>query len=145
MTDKTNSAIVRARSLPISSKMSVEICNAIKGKSLNMAQHILRDAIAMKRAIPIRRYTWNRGHKTGVGPGRYLVKASEFILKLCKSVEANAENKGLDINNLLVVHAKADKGAARWHSTRKGRTKMKNTHVELMVEERKAENKGEKK
>ncbi len=142
---KDNTAVLHGKSLPISTKMSVEICNAIRGKPLARAKSILIDAIEMKRAIPIRRFTWNRCHHKGVGPGRYLPTASKMFLKLCESIEANAENKGLNVNNLVIVQAKANKAEARWHSGRKGRAKMKSTHIDLIVQEKVSEKREVKK
>ncbi|MBS3167846.1 50S ribosomal protein L22 [Candidatus Woesearchaeota archaeon] len=143
MVDKNNTAKVSGRSLNISTKMSVEICNYIRGKSLKQAKQMIQYTVDQERAVPVRRYSWNRGHRKGVGPGKYPVKAGTEFLNLFNSLEANAENKGLNVNSLYLVHAKADKAEARWHSTRKGRTKMKNTHVELIVEERNVEDKKE--
>ena len=135
MKDKTNIAKLNGKSLQISTKISVEICNAIRNKNLIQVKRILQDAADLKRAIPIKRYNWNLGHKSGMAAGRYPVKASNVFLKLCKSLEANAENKGLNVSNLVLIHAKADKAEAKWHYTKKGRTKMKNTHIELIAEE----------
>ncbi|HLC58554.1 MAG TPA: 50S ribosomal protein L22 [Candidatus Nanoarchaeia archaeon] len=145
MTDKNNIAIMRGSGLPISTKLSVEICNAIRNKPLKRVKAILTDVVDLKRAIPVRRYHWNRGHKAGgLGSARYPVKASAIFLKLCHTLEANAENKGLNVNNLVLVHAKADRAETKWHYSRKGRMKTKNTNVELMAEEAASE-KGVKK
>lgn len=145
MDTKTNSASLNVKSLPISTKMSVEICSLIRGRPLFKSRRLLQDVVDMRRAISIRRFNADLGHKPGMGPGRFPIIASKTFLGLFDSIEANAENKGLNVNNLVVTFAKADKGEARWRSGRKGRTKMKNTHVQLVVEERSAENKGAKK
>src|SRR3989338_8031009 len=100
MEEKTNIAEVYGKSLPISTKFSVEICNAIRNKELSRAKKILEDIISMKHALPIRRFGKDRSHKIGTGPGRYPIKASSLFLSLLNSVEANASNKGLNVNNL---------------------------------------------
>ena len=145
MTDKNNTAKLHVKSLPISTKMSVEICSLVKNKFLAKARRILQDVVDMKRPIPIRRFNADLAHKPGMGAGRYPVSASAVFLKLFDSVEANAENKGLNVNNLFIASAKADRGEARWRYGRKGRAKMKNTHVELIVEEKIREDKENKK
>ncbi len=145
MDNKTNTAVVNAKSVPISTKMSVEICSAVKGKNLVQARRILHDVLNMKRALPIKRFNADLGHKPGMASGRYPINASKAFLNLLDSVEANAQNKGLNVNDLIIVHAKADKGEARWHFGRKGRAKMKNTHVSLIVEEKKSQSQGVKK
>lgn len=139
MVDKTNIAEVYGRSLPISTKFSVEICNAIRYKELSKAKKILDDIISMRRALPIRRYNRDMSHKKMVGPGRYPIKSSVMFLRLLDSVEANASNKGLDVNNLIINFAKADRAERKWRGGRKGRVSAKNTHVRIIVEERKAE------
>ncbi len=145
MTESINTASLKVKSLPISTKMSVEICNLIRDRPLSKSRRLLQDVVDMRRAIPIKRFNADLGHKPGMAAGRFPVIASKTFLKLFDSVEANAENKGLNVNNLVVTFAKADKGEARWRSGRKGRTKMKNTHVQLVVEERAAETKEAKK
>ncbi len=145
MIETTNIASLNAKSVPISTKMSIEICNLIRYRPLSRSRRLLQDVVDMKRAISIRRFNADLGHKPGMGPGRFPIIASKTFLKLFDSVEANAENKGLNVNNLVITFAKADKGEARWRSGRKGRTKMKNTHIQLVVEERSAETKEAKK
>ena len=136
MENKINSAEVNAKSLPISTKYSVEICNFIRNKNFNIARKQIQDIVEMKKALPIRRFGWDLGHKKEVGPGTYPVKAGKHFLSLLDSVQNNAENKGLNVNNLFITFAKADKAERRWKSGRSGRVKMKNTHVKIMVEER---------
>lgn len=130
-----NVASLNAKDLQISTKMSIEICSLIRNKNLSKARNMLRDVVDMKRAIPIKRFNADLGHKPGIGIGRYPISASKVFLKLLDSVESNAENKGLNVNNLVITHAKADKAEARSRPGRKGRAKMKNTHVELKVQE----------
>ncbi len=136
MDNKNNIAILRGKGIPISTKMSVEICRIIKNKPISKARRILQDVVDMKRPLEFTRFNADLSHKPGMASGRYPINASKEFLRLLNSVQSNAENKGLNVNNLFVTHAKADKAEARWHSGRSGRTKMKNTHVELIVEER---------
>lgn len=145
MNDKNNTATINVRSLPISTKMTVEICSLVKNKPLFKARRMLQDVVDMKRPIPIKRFNADLCHKPGMAAGRYPVSASSTFLKLLDSVEANAENKGLNVNNLVIVQAKADRGEARWRYGRKGKAKMKNTHVQLIVEEKNLETKEAKK
>ena len=42
--------------------------------------------------------------------GGHPVKASQFILKILRNAEANADNKGLDIDRLRIVHAASQRG-----------------------------------
>src|SRR3989338_733008 len=135
------------RDLSISKKQSVEICNWIRYKTTKQATQILEDAIAMKRAIPFKRFNWNVGHRPGMGPARYAVNAATEILMLIKSAEANAQVKGLNTGNLKIVHINAQKAPTPHHYGRQRGTKMKRTHVELVVQQKaeKVEEKKEKK
>lgn len=129
-----NEAIARGRDLPISSKMSMEICDNIRYKKIDSAINLLEDVIEMKRPIIIRRFNWDLGHKPGYGPGRYPINAVKVFIQLLKLAKANAENKGLNADKLVISFAKADFGQRRGHHGRH-RGKMKSTHVEIHVKE----------
>ena len=122
--------------MPISTKQSVEICNLIRGKNIQKAKKILNEAKDMKKPIPFTRFTEGAGHKHGIGPGKYPVKACSEILNLVNLVEANAQHKGLDTSSLEIINICAKKGPKSWHYGRQSRIKMKKTHVEIVVEEK---------
>ncbi len=137
-----NNAIVNGIDLPISTKHSVEICNLIRNKSVKRAKELLENTINMKQAIPYKRFKRDLAHRRGkMAEGRFPVKTSKEILSLIKSVEANAKNKNLDINNLIIKKAIANKAGNQFHSGRQRRIKMKKTHLTIMVEEANKENK----
>ncbi len=138
MKTEANCAILNANGLPISTKTSIEICNFIRGKNLNKARRLLQDIVDMKSALPIRRFGTDLGHKKGIGAGTYSTSSVSCFIKLLDSVKANAENKGLNIENLVISVIKANWGEHRWRYGRKGRARMKNTHVYIKVEEAKA-------
>jgi|SRR3989344_1399299 len=131
-------------SLSISTKKSVEICNAIRGKQITLAKKILQNAIDMKIPIPMKIYNDNTGHKAGMAAGRYAVNACEQILLILKSAEANAQTKGLPANNLIIKHASAQLGPKTWHYGRQRRREAKRTHIEFILEESKEKPKEKK-
>lgn len=133
-TTDANEAIARGSDLPISSKMSMEICDNIRYKKIDSAIGLLEDVIEMKRPVVIRRFNWDLGHKPGYGPGRYPINAAKVFIQLLKLAKANAENKGLNADKLVISFAKADFGQRRGHHGRH-RGKMKSTHVEIHVKE----------
>lgn len=137
MKTKTDSheAIARGTSLPISTKMSCEVCRNIRGKALSKAITHMEAVLKLKRPIEVRRFNRDLGHKPGYGPARYPVKAAKAFLELLNLAKANAENKGLNSEKLVISFAKADFGPQRWHYGRQRRTKMKDTHVEIRVKE----------
>jgi len=132
---ESNQAALNAKDVTISTKMSVELCGYIKNKKLKDAQKFLDRLVNMKSALPIKRFRRDLSHKKGMGAGRYPIKVGKEFLNLLNSVQKNAENKGLNTDNLIISYAKADRAEARHRSTRKGRTRMKNTHVSLVVTE----------
>ena len=123
------------RDLSISKKQSVEICKWLRHKPLLKAKKMLEEVIAMKQAVPMTRFNWNVGHRPGIGPGRYPKKSAAAILGILKSAEANAQTKGLNTGNLHIVHINAQKATTPIHYGRQRGTKMKRTHIELVLQE----------
>ena len=132
--DKDNMARVLGRALPISFKQSVEICTMIRDKDLSYAKDALSKIIEHKKAVPFRRFRHNIGHKTKIGPGRYPERASNEILKLINSVEANAQFKGLNTSNLVITHINANEAGKVMRSGRKRSRKAKRTNIEVVVQ-----------
>jgi large subunit ribosomal protein L22 len=130
-----NMAKAYGRDLGISTKHSTEICRNITGKSVARAKTILSEVVLKKTAIRMRRYTMDRAHQKGVGPGRFPVKAAEAILKIVESAESNAQNKGLNTKDLVIVHISAHKAARPWHMGRQRRRKTKRSHIQVVVKE----------
>jgi|SRR3989344_70929 len=141
METKSNTVAVRAKGLPVSTKMSIEVCDNIRHKNLSTARRILNDVLSMKRALPIGRFNHDLCHKPGMAAGRYPLSTASHFLKLVNSLEKNAENKGLNTKNLVITFAKADRGERRIKASRRGRACAKNTHIELHAEERSSEKK----
>nr|AJS13243.1 50S ribosomal protein L22, large subunit ribosomal protein L22 [uncultured archaeon] len=132
------------RELKVSHKAAREVCKAIKGMNLSYAKEYLRDVIAKKKAIPYTRYTKKLGHKGGLQKncvGRYPMKTAHQILQVLQAAEANAENKGLDVDRLRIMHAAAYQGIKlkRFMPRAHGRASPKfdtTTHVEIVLDEK---------
>ena len=134
--DKTEATAI-GRSLPISTKQSVEICNLLRGKTSDKGKKILELVIEKKAQVPYRRYMHGVGHRSGkMAAGRYPQKASSFILALLKSAESNAENKGLS-TPLKIKEIIANQATRSWHAGRQRRRKTKRTHIKVVLEEMK--------
>tara|TARA_Y100000034_G_C6749931_1_gene333253 strand:- start:197 stop:721 length:525 start_codon:yes stop_codon:yes gene_type:complete len=125
------------RDLGISTKQSVEICSFIRGKTTEKAKTLLKEVIEMKRAVPFKRYNQNTGHKPGMAAGRYPVNACVEILKIVNSVESNANDKSLS-TPLIIKDIKANKASNTWHYGRQRRRRMKRTHIDIIVAEKKS-------
>ncbi len=135
---KTNEHMAKAVGvlLPISTKHAVEICNMLRGKNLQEAKAFLEDVANMKKPVKFDRFSEGAGHKHGMGPGKYPVKASKEILNLLKLVESNAQQKALETSSLVIIHICAKKGPRTWKYGRQTRVSMKRTSVEVAVEEK---------
>jgi len=133
---KESMARAVGKSLPISFKQSIEICNFIRNKDVGYAKNVLNRVIEKKTAIPFRRFNDNMGHKKRIAAGRYPGKASREILSLISLVEANAQFKGMNSSNLVIAHINANKAATVMHYGRKRSRKAKRTNIEIVVKER---------
>ena len=140
MTEQTK-ARVNVKDLPISTKWAIEISNFIRNKPLSEAKKQLELVLQYKLAIPLRRFTFDIGHRKGnMGPGFYPQKSTKYILSLLNSAESNAEYKGMDLDRLRIVNATVHKGVIvkRFIPRAMGRATPKNnvlTHVELVAQE----------
>jgi large subunit ribosomal protein L22 len=142
--DEPGVSVARARGIeiPMSPKKTYEVLNAIRGLPLERAREVLEDAVAMKRAIPFRRFNQETAHKKGVGPGRYPVKVAKNVLQLLHNAEENAEYDSLDVDTLYVKVAACSRGRIRKANMPRaqGRATQWNeqtTNVEIVLAERK--------
>jgi len=144
MLNPEKTAKASGRELKVSHKAAREVCRAIKGMMLNKAKDYLRDVASKKKAIPYTRYKKKLPHRHGLiktFAGRYPVKASEQILDVLNSAQSNAENKGLDVDRLRIIHAAAYQGIKlkRYSPRAQGRASPKydtTTHVEIVLDEK---------
>jgi len=142
---KDNMVKAYGRALGISTKTSVEICRNIRGKNLQKAKAFLTRVINKESAVVMKRYNMDTAHKPGIGAGKYPIKAVTEILYLLKSAESNALNKGLNTNSLIIEHLSAHKASTVWHYGRQKRSKMKRTHIHVVLAEVKEQKKDSKK
>jgi large subunit ribosomal protein L22 len=138
----TNVARARGVEVPISPKKTYEVLNAIRGLPVEEARTILEDAVALRHAIPFRRYNQETAHHRGTGPGRFAVKVAKNVLKVLENAEENAEYDGLDTDRLFVKVAASARGRIRKASMPRahGRATQWNeqtTNIEIVLAERK--------
>lgn len=141
--DPEKTAIASGREIRVSRKLAREVCRTIKGMTLTKAKAFLADVMEKRKPVPIRRYNKKMGHKHGVEKthaGRFPIKTAEKILDVIKKAESNAENKGLDVDRLRIIHAAAYPGMKikRYTPRAHGRTSPKfetTTHVEIVLGE----------
>ena len=142
--DPEKTAKASGREIRVSHKAAREVCRTIKGMMLDNAKTYLRDVTEKKRPVPFRRYKKKLGHRHGVEKafaGRYPVKTAQQVLRVVEGAEANAENKGLDVDRLRILHAAAYPGMKikRYISRAHGRSSPRfetTTHIEIVLEEK---------
>jgi len=126
---KKDKAIVFGRSLAISKKHSMAICDMIRGKTPDKAIEMLEKVLLFKRAVPM---NWMEvPHKKGIMAGRYPINASKTFIDLLKQLKANSSVNGIDYP--IITAAKADK-ASRPH--RRGGARAKRAHIYLEAKNR---------
>lgn len=128
---------ITAKDLPISTKHSIVIADFIRYRNLQKTKKILQLVVNKELAIPLKRFYRDRAHrKGGIGPGFYPVKAAKQFILLLNGLEANAKNKGLDVNLLILSEVIPNRAAARWHFGRH-RGRMRSTNIEIIAKEEK--------
>lgn len=141
--NEAKTARAMAKSLKISPKHCVEICNAIRGMDVSKAKAYLEDVIDMKKSVPFKRHNKKVGHRKGQNgwpSGRYPVKAAAEVLKVLNNAEANAEYKGLDTEKLVIEHISSHRGVIIRGAIPRafGRVTPFNTpttHIQIVVQE----------
>ncbi len=139
--EKENIAKAHGRDIGISTKHAIEICNQLRGMPLKKAKQLLSKVIKKEEPIRMRRFYRDTAHKKGMAAGKYPINAAEAILRILKSVETNAQNKGLSTSNLVIEHIAANRASRPWRYGRQRRRKAKRSHVEIIVAEMKKEKK----
>jgi large subunit ribosomal protein L22 len=141
--DPDRTAIASARNVRVSPKQCREVCKEIRGMMLDKAIELLEAVIEEKAWIPYKRHYKKRGHHPGMKKwmaGGHPVKASGHIIKVLKNAESNADNKGLDIDRLKVVHAVTHRGRINKKFIERafGRSSAyseQTSHIEIVLEE----------
>ncbi|HLC71237.1 MAG TPA: 50S ribosomal protein L22 [Candidatus Nanoarchaeia archaeon] len=139
-----HSAHASMRNLPISWKHGIEISNTLRYRSTAYAKKFLEDVVALRRPVSFTRFTLDVGHKPGMASGRYPQKAAQEFLKLIKSVEANAQVKGLNTASLKITKLITNR-APKAPSAGRKKHDGKQTHLEIEVQEGTVKKAAEKK
>ena len=127
---KKSEAVMNSFNLPLSTKVSASICRFLMKKRIARAIAELEEVILQKRAIPMRGEIPHRKGK--IMSGRYPKKASEYFIKLLKSLASNASVNGI---NEPVIKLAISNNASRPYG-KFGRVRKKRTHVKLVAVER---------
>lgn len=142
--EKTSKAY--GKELSISPKKSYELCNAIRGMKVEKAKEYLQNVIALKQLVPFRRYNDEVAHKKGkrYGAGRHPQKVAKEILRVIENAQENAEFKGLDSENMKILHIASHRGRIikGYMPRAQGRSTKwdeQTTNIEVILEEMETE------
>ncbi len=109
--DEREVARAQAHDLDASYKELSQVFGALRGHSVSEARKVLEDCIAKKKPIEFKKFNKGMGHRPQLGgkKGRFPVKEAKIALNLLKNAEANANYKGLSVEELVVKQAAAYK------------------------------------
>jgi large subunit ribosomal protein L22 len=128
------------REIAMKPRDAIEVCEQIKGKALDEAHDYLEAVQVKEQAVPLRKHNDKASHQKETGPGRYPVKVASEIQDIISQAEANAEYKGLDTDEMRLIHAACQRaGEIEGRQPRaRGRATAWNQslcHIEIVLEE----------
>lgn len=142
-------ASARGAHLRVSFKNTQATAQAIAGQNLQTALKYLAAVSEKKRAIPFRKHhgdigRTSQGKEFGTTHARWPVKSVEFVTELLENAKANADAKGLNVENLVISHIQVNKAPLRRRRTyrafgRINRFDSHPCHIELHLTEPVAE------
>ncbi len=124
------------RDLQVSWKDVTEIGRFVKGDTVEKAKDKLERVTEEELAVPYTKFDSDVGHRPGQEAGRYPVKAAEKVLEVLRSAEANAENEGLNTDELEVQEFITNQGSRMRTPKRHRGQRIKSAHVKIVVGER---------
>ncbi|MFH1801338.1 MAG: uL22 family ribosomal protein [archaeon] len=128
---KKTEAVARGLNAHLSTKQSAAICRFIKGKKIETAVEDLEKVIVKKKAVPMKGEIAHR--KGRIMSGKYPKKASEYFIKMLKTLNANCSVNGLE--NPVISEAVANKASKPYG--RFGSIQRKRSHIIIKAAEKK--------
>ena len=124
------------RDMNVSFKDMIILAETVRGKKIPKAIKLMEDVITLTRPVEYKRYSTGIGHRKGNQPkcAKYPKKAAKYVLAILKNLEANAEFKGMDPENVKIIHSQAQLGVCRPRRKPKGRyTTWESEYVHMQV------------
>ena len=143
--DQTKLCKARGNNLRTHFKNMRETAASIKNRSLSGAKEYLQAVLDRKQAIAFKRFTGVAMRKQKFECSRFKVgwpvKSVKYLMDLLVNAEANAEFKGLDIDNCYIHHIQVNQAIKQRRRTyrahgRIGPYMASPCHVELIVAEK---------
>jgi len=113
---KTNSkkyCVARAKDLRVHFKNTYETAKAVKGMLLHKAQAYLQQVLEHERCVPFTKFDGATGRtgqakEWGLTHGRWPEKSVKIVLGLLTNLKANAEQKRLNVENLVIANVQVN-------------------------------------
>lgn len=112
----TEDQIVKARGFEyrVSWKKAIEVARAIKFLTISQAESYLNDVANLKAPVPVKRFIKKQAHHNTPWEGwpvaKWPVKVAKAYLEVLENLKNNANYRGLNVDNVVIVHASASKG-----------------------------------
>ncbi|KAK9292248.1 hypothetical protein L1049_020212 [Liquidambar formosana] len=136
----------RGTDLKVHFKNTRETAHALRTLPLGKVKRYLEHVLALKQAIPFRRFccgvgrTTQRKNRHSNGQGRWPVKSAKFIQDLLKNAESNDKVKGLNVDSLYISRIqvnRAQKQRPTYRAHRRINPYMSSpSHTELILFEK---------
>ncbi len=107
--------------LDVSYKDLMAVADLIRYRTVKEAFDLLEKAKNKDIFVPYRKNNKKMGHRKHGIKGRYPIKAVKHMIKALKSCIANAKNKGLAEDNLIISHLSIKKGPIYYRIQPKGK------------------------
>lgn len=129
---KKTEAVARGQDLGISKKHCMAILSFIRGRKIDEAIMILERVLKKRQAVPFRGYEIPHRKGKGISEGRYPRNASREMIRILKSLQANASTVNVDLDK-AVLSGKVNDASRPFK--RGGSQRFKRVHVEVWVKE----------
>ncbi len=133
-----NTAKAKKRRETVSPKKTIETCRAVKEMKAKKAIEYLEKVIKKEEYIPYKRYNKKTPHRKKGTPGGYPKKSAEKVKETIQNALNNAENQGLETENMKIVHSAAKKSGSVRKPRRNQRARSTNlTDIEIVIKQNK--------
>ena len=142
-------AKARVEDVDASFKDLAEVCGRVNNLTAERAFELLNDFSTGEKPVLYKSHNKRLGHRKELmgQKGRYPKKSAAIVLKLLRSVVANAMGKGM-IEPYIIVHASANKKRTYPRTNpkgRRGRSDYETARVEIVIREKEIVKKEKKK
>jgi ribosomal protein L22 len=136
---KRNFVVINGRNLPLSVKAAAHTCSMIKGRNIDLAIKMLEEVSTYRRVVKMNNREIGHRHGEGIMAGRYPINVARELLKLCKSLRADAIYHEMELEKAVLTLCVANKAARPY---KRGGARAKRAHIFLRLEiKQKKENK----